>query len=222
MPDVAQRTIRVAVAGGHPVILGVVRLACQEAPDLELVAELDRADGASAAILLAQPDIAVIDLDMANSLTIFREVRDKGFAGRVMVLSDRPDGRSVLEALRHGADGYLVKADGLREIASSIRRIAAGEQIIAAEHEDAAMRELGRFAVRARQGAEAASAITRRQHEVLSLLVEGLTMRQIGRRLAISPRTVEAHAAMLYRKLGVRTRVQVVSRAVALGLVDLH
>src|SRR5918996_3450544 len=103
--------IRVSVLGGHPVVRGVVRLACREAPDLELVSESDRPDGAVDAIVSTSPDIAVIDLDMpeGDGIWILRELRRTGFAGRVLVLTDRTDGASVLAALRHGADGCLAK-----------------------------------------------------------------------------------------------------------------
>ncbi len=217
-------TIRIAVVGGHPVIRGVIRLACQEAPDLELVVETDRIDGASESVRLAEPHVAVIDLEMpdGDGLMVLRDLRQRGFPGRTLVLTDRTDGASVIEALRHGADGYLVKAHGLRTVASAIRRTVAGERLLEGELEAGAMREIGRFATRARERSEVEAAITAREHEVLLQLADGLTMQQIGRRLAISPRTVETHVAKIYRKLGVRTRVQAVARAASLGLIDLR
>ena len=66
-----------------------------------------------------------------------------------------------------------------------------------------------------------AASLTRRELEILELISEGLTMRQVATRLGISPRTVETHVAKLYRKLSVRTRVQAVARAASLGLIDL-
>ena len=76
---------------------------------------------------------------------------------------------------------------------------------------------LGRFAKQAREGSEMSARLTPREREILVMVSDGLTMQQIGRRLAISPRTVETHVAKLYRKLGVRTRVQAVSRAAISG-----
>ena len=84
-----------------------------------------------------------------------------------------------------------------------------------------AIRSLGDMARRAREGADVAARLTRRERQVLELLGEGLTIGQIASKLGISPRTVETHVAKLYRKLGVRTRVQAISRAATLGLVDL-
>jgi DNA-binding NarL/FixJ family response regulator len=93
--------------------------------------------------------------------------------------------------------------------------------VIAPGLEQDAVLALGRMARRAREGEEVAAGLTSRERQVLELLSDGHTMRQIATRLGISPRTVETHVAKLYRKLGVSTRVQAVSRAATLGLVEL-
>jgi DNA-binding NarL/FixJ family response regulator len=139
----------------------------------------------------------------------------------VLVLADRADGDLVLRALRLGARGYLTKAEGLRDLATTIRRVLSGERVMTPELERDAIGALGRMARRAREGADVEAGLTPRERQVLDLLSEGLTIRQIASRLRISPRTVETHVAKLYRKLGVRTRVQAISRAATLGLVDL-
>jgi len=102
-----------------------------------------------------------------------------------------------------------------------IRRVADGERVIAPELERAAVAALGSLARQAREGSEMRASLTPREHEILLMVSRGLTMQQAGSRLGISPRTVETHVAKLYRKLGVRTRVQAVARAAQLGLIDL-
>ncbi|HET9671469.1 MAG TPA: response regulator transcription factor, partial [Actinomycetota bacterium] len=124
-------------------------------------------------------------------------------------------------ALRLGARGFVRKADGLRDLPETLRRVVAGERVMAPALEQDAVTALGRLARRAREGAEVASDLTSRERQILELLSEGRTMRQIATRLGISPRTVETHVGKVYRKLGVRTRVQAVSRAASLGLVEL-
>jgi DNA-binding NarL/FixJ family response regulator len=140
----------------------------------------------------------------------------------VVAVSERTDGSTVLDAMRHGVDAYLVKPDGLRRIGDAIRRVLNGERVIDPALEQAAVLELGRFARQARESSEVVGSLTPREREILELLAEGLTMRQIGRRLSISPRTVETHVAKLYRKLAVRTRVQAIARAASLGLIELR
>jgi DNA-binding NarL/FixJ family response regulator len=214
----------VLIVGGHPVILGVVRLACEAMPDVRVVAEVDNAtDAVSTASTLA-PDIAVVDLDLpdVDGGSLLRALRSSGFGGRVVAVAERTDGPTVLDAMRHGVDAYLVKPDGLRRIGDAIRRVRDGERVIDPTLEQTAVLELGRFARQARESSEVVGSLTSREREILELLADGLTMQQIGRRLSISPRTVETHVAKLYRKLGVRTRVQAIARAASLGVIELR
>lgn len=215
---------RVAVLGGHPVIVGVVRLACAHRSDLELVHEVGEGAGALTSMLPGAADVLVLDLELpdADGLEVLRRLRDWGWSGAVLVLSDRADGTTVLEAMRRGADGYLTKADGLRHVGAAIRAVATGKRVIDPALEEAAVSQLGRFARQAREGAEVMGSLTGRERQILELLSEGLTTQQIGRRLGISPRTVETHVSKLYRKLEVRTRVQAVSKAASLGLIEFR
>jgi DNA-binding NarL/FixJ family response regulator len=213
--------VRAVVAAGHPTVLGVIDLACRDA-GVSVVASVSSARAAIDACLAEDPGLLVLDLDLPDAdgsrvLSDLEAARPES----VLVLSDRADGDLVLRVLRLGARGFVTKAEGLRGLADTIRRVLAGERVIAPGLEQDAVLALGRFAKRAREGAEVAAELTAREHQVLELLSDGHTMRQIATRLSISPRTVETHVAKVYRKLGVRTRVQAVSRAATLGLVEL-
>ncbi|MEA2556435.1 MAG: hypothetical protein QOI60_1766 [Actinomycetota bacterium] len=216
--------IRVLVVDAHPVIRGVVRLACEGTEDLELVAEAAEAGEALNAVTALSPHVVVLDLDLPgdggrDTLTRLKEAH---YPGRVLALSERSDGAAVLDALKLGVQSYLLKGTALRTLADAVRRTAAGERLIDPDLEQGAVLELGRFARKAREGSETAALLTVREQQILEHISEGLTMHQIGTRLGISPRTVETHVAKLYRKLGVRTRVQAVARAATLGLIDLR
>ena len=213
--------VRVTAVAGHAVVLGVVRLACDASPGLVLTGEATTVPDAEALIASDPPDVVVVDLDMRDSRGFIAAIRGDGFAGEILVLSDRADGGSVLSAMRAGADGYLVKASGLRAVGSALLRVAHGERVLDPQLERSAADELRRVARQAREGTDVMSSLTPREQEVLALLAEGATMQQIGRRLGISPRTVETHVGKLYRKLGVRTRVQAVARAASLRLIEL-
>lgn len=162
-------------------------------------------------------DLELPDADGFRVLDDLADVRPRS----VLVLANNADGDRVLQALRVGARGYVMKADGLRDLASTIRRVVAGERVMTPELEKDAIGALGRLARRARESADLEADLTQRQRQVLELLGDGRTMGQIASRLGISPRTVETHVTSLYRKLGVRTRVQAISRAATLGLVEL-
>lgn len=224
MVGASRSPIGVVVVGGHPVIGGVVRLACQGSRDLELLAEIDRSDLAAEGVIGSGADVAIIDVDMpdGDGLAILEALVERAFDGRILVLTDRSDGTTVLDVLRLGAHGCLTKATGLRSIAAAVRRVAAGERLVDPSLERVAVSELGRFVRRARESTEARGVLTAREREILDLLAHGHTMHQIGRRLGISPRTVETHLGNLYRKLDVRTRVQAVARAASSGLIDLR
>ena len=107
------------------------------------------------------------------------------------------------------------------DLGTTIRRVIAGERVMTPKLEKDAIGALGRMARHAREGADLAASLTTRQQQVLEFLSQGKTVSQIASRLGISPRTVETHVATLYRRLGVKTRVQAVSQAARLGLVDL-
>ncbi len=215
--------IRVVVVDAHPVIRGVVRLACEGSEDLELVAEATDAGEALNAVTALSPHVVILDLDLLHGGgrdTMLR-LREAHYPGAVLALSDRTGGAAVLDALKLGVQSYLTKSTAVHGLADAVRRTAAGERLIDPDLEQGAVMELGRSARKARESSEIDALLTQREREILDNLSQGLTMHQIGTRLGISPRTVETHVAKLYRKLAVRTRVQAVSRAVTLGLIDL-
>ena len=213
--------VRAVVAAGHPTVGGVIDAACLQA-GVSVIETTGSAAAAIEACLSKGPDLLILDLDLpdADGFHVLSEL-DAERPESVLVLSDRADGDLVLRALRLGARGFVTKAEGLRGLSGTIIHVLAGERVIAPALEQDAVLALGRFAKRAREGSEVAAELTPRELQILELLSEGHTMRQIATRLSISPRTVETHVGKLYRKLGVRTRVQAVSRAATLGLVEL-
>ncbi len=217
---VGMDVVHAVVAAGHPVVRSVIDIACREA-GVTVLAKVETASAAIEACRSRRPELLVLDLELpdADGFRVLSDLDDVDRPEAVLVLSDHAEGDLVLRALRLGARGYVTKAEGLRDLSSTITRVLAGERVIAPGMEQDAVLALGRFARRAREGAEAD--LTPREQQVLELLSDGHTMRQIATRLGISPRTVETHVAKVYRKLGVRTRVQAVSRAATLGLVEL-
>jgi DNA-binding NarL/FixJ family response regulator len=217
-----EEAVSIVIAAGHTVIGEVVRRSCLAQPGVEIVGEArDRAALLDACRSL-HPDVIVVDdhLDEPErSLGALRSLREEGVAVAAVVIADRTDGPSVLRALRLGARGYVRKTD-LTGVGAAVRVVADGGRAIAPEHEQAAVMALGTFAQQAREGSEVQATLTRREHEVLLMVSQGLTMQQAAHRLGISPRTVETHVAKLYRKLGVRSRVQAVARAAQLGLIE--
>jgi DNA-binding NarL/FixJ family response regulator len=211
---------RIAVVAGHAVIRAVVRLASESIHGL-IVGEVGTAVRGRELLDTMSFDVLVLDLDLpdADGMTVLRAMTPLPTA-RILVLSDRVDGATVLEALRLGADGFIAKSDGLRGLPAAIRAVADGRAVVPASVEATALGHLRQFARRAHESARIESRLTVREREVLQGISEGGTTQQISRRMGLSPRTVETHIGKLYRKLGARTRVQALSRAAALGFVD--
>lgn len=220
-PAPAPEPVTIVLAGGHPAVRGALRIAC-DAPGLVVVEEVRDPGTVGEVCAQIHPDVLVLEVDGSpECLAGLWDLRSRALGTRVLVLSSRTNGSTLLEAMRIGVAGWLETGDGLRSVGEAIRRVADGERIVAPALERAAVAELGRFALRAREGSRMEASLTGREREILALISGGLTMQQVGKRLGISPRTVETHVAKLYRKLGVRTRVQAVARAAQLGLLDL-
>jgi DNA-binding NarL/FixJ family response regulator len=216
--------VQVFVVEDHPVLRGVVRLACEHTPGLALAGEAATGEEAVEACRGLHPDVVVLDLSLPGALQgldVARALRAEGTAGRILVLTGRTDEEAVFEAIRVGADGYLEKTAGMRFIADALLRVAAGERVFTPEQERIAVSQLGEMARRTRQSSDIRAVLTQRELQILELLSRGFTVKQVATRLRLSPRTVETHISKLYRKLGVRNRVQAVSKASAIGLVEL-
>lgn len=213
----------VLVAEDHAVIRGVIRLACEHAPGLRVIGEVESGEEALERCLADPPDLLVLDLTLAGELQgldVARRVRAHGLPVRILVLTGRADERTIFQAVRAGVDGYMEKTAGVRFIAEALHRVAEGERVFTPAQEAVALAELGRLARRTREASGARSMVTERELEILEYVGVGLSLKQVGTRLGVSPRTVETHLQRLYRKLGVRNRVQAIAKAASLGLIE--
>ncbi len=226
MPPDAETTspFRVLVVEDHAVIRGVIRLACEHAYGLEVIGEVETGEEALERCRADRPDVVVLDLALPGrlqGLDVARALRAEDNPVRILILTGSSDDQTLFESIRIGIEGYLQKTVGVRFIADALRRVARGERVFSRDQERAMLAQLGRLARQTRATSGAQSNLTEREIEILEYVAVGLTVKQVATRLGLSPRTVETHLAKLYRKLGVRNRVQALSRAASLGLIDL-
>jgi DNA-binding NarL/FixJ family response regulator len=209
--------VRVLIADDHGIVRGGLRLLLDRQPDMEVVGEA--ADGAEAvaAALAHRPDLAILDVSMPTltGLQAARAIRARAPEVTVLMLSMHDDERYLFEALKAGAAGYVLKQEAGQELVDAARAVVRGESFLT----NAAQRSL----VRAWMADEATGPrepLSPREQEVLKLIAEAHTNREIGQVLGLSEKTVETHRGNLLRKLGMRDRVELVRYAIRRGLVE--
>jgi DNA-binding NarL/FixJ family response regulator len=214
--------IRIVVADDHTMLRRIVEIACEERETLELVGEAADGPEAVEAVLKHHPDVLVLDLALPHfdGFEVARRLREATTSTRILILTARDDAKAVFDSMRAEVHGFLDKTSDMDEIADAIEKIASGGRVFTAQQEQGALDHLGTFLRSTRESSRVTGTLTERETQVLSLIGEGLTTRQMASRLQVSQRTVESHIEKLYRKLGVNSRVQAVARAAELGVIE--
>ena len=211
----AEAPLRVLLVDDHALVRSAIRQALQ-APDIEVVGEAANAEEALAMAPLLRPDLLLLDIDLPglSGIEAVRELAPRLPDTKIVMLTVSTDRRDLLGAVRHGAFGYLTKDLSGEALLRAVRGIRKGDLPMSRSHAATVMEHLTR-SVRGgspAEGDEVEQLLSARESEVLRLLAEGLTDREIAVALAISPRTVESHVSSLLRKLGVRNRAEAAQR----------
>jgi DNA-binding NarL/FixJ family response regulator len=202
------KPIRILIADDHPVFRSGIRAILEGEADAEVVGEAATADDAISLAEELRPDVVVMDLHMpgVGGIKATRQIVERDLA-RVLVVSMLEDDATVLEALRAGAAGYLLKGAGGPEMLRALRAVASGEAIFGAT---VAPKIVGHMA-KGRQ-AEVPFGLTGREPEVLELLARGLTNDAIAQRLFLSSKTIRNYVSAIFTKLEVGSRAEAVVR----------
>jgi DNA-binding NarL/FixJ family response regulator len=168
-----------------------------------------------------QPKVVVMDLDLdeLSAVEAVRTIANNMPDTRVLVLSERSGHRDVLDAVKAGAAGYLVKTASAAELMDAVRRTAAGDAVFTPGLADLVLGEYQRLAAEPETKASVPR-LSGRETEVLKLVAIGLTSRQIAAKLTLSHRTVENHIQNTLRKLHLHNRVELVRFAISQGLTE--
>jgi DNA-binding NarL/FixJ family response regulator len=207
--------IRVLVADDHTVVRQGIRHVLEEEPDFAVVAEAATGAEAVAAAQRHRPDVVVLDISMPgeSGLAVAARVRELLPGTRVLILSMHDNTEYVLESVRSGADGYLLKDSAATELRSAVRAVHRGESWFSPAI-------ASRLSAALRGGAPGAlDQLTAREREVLVGVARGYTNKEIAAELGISHRTVETHRESLMRKLGIRTVAGLTKLALEQGLI---
>ena len=210
----SEQTIRVMVVDDHPMWRDAVERDLQAA-GFDVVGVAADGHQALARFPAARPRVVVLDLQIPgpNGVEVTAEVLRTDPTARVLILSASGEQADVLEAVKAGATGYLVKSASAAELAEAVRRTAAGDAVFTAGLAGLVLGEYRRTA-----DDDGAPRLTARETEVLRLVAKGLTARQAAERLGLSHRTVENHVQNTLSKLQLHNRAQLVRYAVEKGL----
>ena len=210
-------SIRVLIVDDHAVVRSGLRLIIDAATGMEAVGEAGKVRDAILEARSVKPDLVLMDINMPDETGIegvpklLREHPEV----KVLVLSMQDDPRYVREAFAAGAHGYVLKEAADSELVTAIRDVAAGGRYV---HPELGARLID--AAREEQQRADADPLSEREHEVLALLAHGFTNQQIAKQLFISVRTAETHRAHVMQKLRLSSRAELVSYALANGLLE--
>ncbi len=179
-------------------------------------------DGAEAVELAAslRPDVILMDVSMPeiDGVEATRQIRERQADVCIVMLTMHADQDVLADAIRAGANGYLVKDCSTDEIASAIETVAGGETALSPRLAASMLAEVRRQ----EDQAEQTRVITKREEEVLQHIADGCSTPEVAERLYISQKTVKNHLASIYQKLDARDRTQAVLQAVRMGIVTLN
>jgi two-component system response regulator NreC len=213
-------SIRIVLADDHAILRDGLRQAFQQEEGMEIVGQASDGRSAVERARELRPDIVVMDINMPNlnGIEATREIRRETPGVRVIALSMHSAKPCVKEIYRAGASAYLVKNCGFDELAQAVRTVAAGRTYVSPSISDVVV---GDF-MRAEETTvpTAFSLLTAREREIVQLLAEGGTIKQIALRLHISPKTVEAHRLRVMSKLQIDTMAQLTKYAIQEGLTS--
>ena len=209
---------RILLADDHALLRQGLKLIIEREPDLTVVAEAGEGHQAIEQAINHRADLAILDVSMPvlNGLSAARELRRRLPALRILMLSMHDDEEFFLEALQAGADGYLLKSAVDYQLIDACRAALRGEAAIFA----GGARTLIRDYLNRHPGEDRSEDLTPRELEILQLIAEGHSGRQIAEHLTISEKTVERHRSNILAKLNLTDRVQLTRYAIRRGIIE--
>ncbi|BCV25546.1 MAG TPA: response regulator transcription factor [Firmicutes bacterium] len=214
--------IRVLVVDDHPLVRSGIKKIVELEEDIEIVGEAGTAKDAVAAVGSVRPDVVLMDLDLpdVSGVQATREIKEKYPGTGVVALTIHDDRDYLLEMVRAGAEGYVLKDVEPGGLVSAIRAVKDGNSYISPP---AAKKLLGEFTrLSSGQEEDTVDGLTAREQEVLRLIAHGQSNKEIGTALAISEKTVKNHVTSIFRKIGVDDRTEAALYAIRRGLVDIN
>ena len=215
------KPLRVMVVDDHPMWRDAVERDLQDA-GYDVVAVAADGHQAMARFRAARPQVVVLDLQIPGpgGVEVTSDVLGHDPSARVLILSASGEHEDVLEAVKAGATGYLVKSASRQELLDAVRRVAAGDSVFTPGLAGLVLGEFRRMNEGGTDEPEPENALTARETEILKMVAKGMSYRQIAERLVLSHRTVQNHVQNTLRKLQLHNRVELTRYVIEQGLED--
>lgn len=217
-------TTTIVLVEDHQVVLEGLRALLEAEPGFSIIGETDNGVEAVQLAERLQPDVMIVDLMLPglNGLEITRLVSQRSPHSRIIILSMYDHESFVVEALKSGAAGYVLKRDGIAHLVQAVHEVGAGRRYLSPSLSERALEAYILYVEQVKNsGQKPYETLTPREREVLHLAAQGYTNAQIGAQLVISPRTVEVHRANMMRKLGLRTQADLIRFAIQQGILPM-
>lgn len=212
--------IRVLIADDHALVRAGIRALVEKIDDVVVVGEAGTGSEALELVRQLRPNLMLLDITMPDGggFEVLDQVTKKHPEIRVIVLTVHEAGEYAIRALREGAAGFLPKSAASTELEQAIQTVVRGEIYISPETSRKTLLEYGRGATKR----DLLATLSPRQREVLRLIAEGMTTKQIAQALEISVKTVETHRAQLMERLGIHDVAGLVRYAIIVGLIEVE
>lgn len=214
-------TVTVLLADDHPIVRQGIRHLLEAESDIAVLGEA--ADGLETVQLVEKlkPDVLIVDMMMPglNGLEVLRQVKKRCPATFSIVLSMQSADAYVVEALKSGASGYILKDSGPSELMKAVRQVIQGQRFLSPKLSERLINAY--IQTSDNTVLDTYETLTDREREVLHMVSEGLTTPEIARRLSISPRTAELHRSRMMSKLGLRNQTELIRYALKRGILPM-
>ena len=211
------------IVDDHPLFREGVKTLVEHTPHFKVVGEAGNGEEALALAKALKPDLVLMDLSLPDQsgIEVTRQIRTFLPDTRVVIVSMHSKVDLVTKAFQAGATGYVVKESATEKLVECMKAISNGEYFLDTSLSQKVVSNLVKSSARASNLDSRYQSLTRREQEVLRLVVEGLSAKEIGERLFISPKTVENHRTNIMNKLDIHSTMQLVRYAAKLGLIDV-
>lgn len=214
--------IRVVVADDHAILRAGLRMLINAQADMTVVAEAQDGIEAVAAIQRTKPNVAILDVTMPRSggLDAIHEIVTRSRSTRILLLTMHEEPAYLRTALSAGASGYVLKKSVDADLLTAIRAVHKGRAYVDSELAEVLVRDAISLDASDRDGSAARSLLSDRELQVLKLVAEGFSSREVAEQIFVSTKTVETYRSRFAEKLGLKSRAQIVQYALNLGLLS--